>query len=265
MLKSWSGWRTAGRLAGAGLLLLSVLGCEPEVKPGPPLPFGPPSFQRENNPRVALHFDGNRMVVCELFEDEAPNTVANFISLAEQGFYSGLTIHKVIENQLLESGCPKNDGSGGPGYTIPDEFAKQKHRHTFGTLAMAGKGTPNSGGSRFFINLNRSPEGNARFNQRAVVFGLVVEGVEHLEELGKTPTSGPPLFRPNIPPRLERVEVIFKREHEYTVKGKVPDPIAPPASVPDKKTSAPHREAPGTATPKTPESGKTPATVQPGT
>jgi peptidyl-prolyl cis-trans isomerase B (cyclophilin B) len=84
----------------------------------------------------------------ELFDGDAPNTVQNFVDLAEKGFYDGLTFHRVIPNFMIQGGCPKGDGTGGPGYKIKCEINKNKH--TAGTLSMAHAG-PNTGGSQFFI------------------------------------------------------------------------------------------------------------------
>jgi peptidyl-prolyl cis-trans isomerase B (cyclophilin B) len=84
----------------------------------------------------------------ELFDGDAPNTVQNFVDLAEKGFYDGLTFHRVIPNFMIQGGCPKGDGTGGPGYKIKCEINKNKH--TAGTLSMAHAGQ-NTGGSQFFI------------------------------------------------------------------------------------------------------------------
>lgn len=84
----------------------------------------------------------------KLFDVDAPNTVQNFVDLAEKGFYDGLTFHRVIPNFMIQGGCPRGDGTGGPGYKIPCEINKNKH--VAGTLSMAHAG-PNTGGSQFFI------------------------------------------------------------------------------------------------------------------
>ena len=90
-------------------------------------------------------------IVLELFEGDAPKTVANFVKLAEQGFYDGLTFHRVIDDFMIQGGCPKGDGTGGPGYTFDDEPSALKLKHSApGILSMANAG-PNTNGSQFFI------------------------------------------------------------------------------------------------------------------
>ncbi|MBT3783626.1 peptidylprolyl isomerase, partial [bacterium] len=86
----------------------------------------------------------------ELLKDSAPNTVANFASLAQQGFYKGITFHRVIKDFMVQAGCPDGLGSGGPGYCIADEFSEDYRHESGGLLSMANRG-PNTGGSQFFI------------------------------------------------------------------------------------------------------------------
>ncbi len=86
----------------------------------------------------------------KLYGDETPNTVANFATLANDGYYNGLNFHRVIKNFMAQGGCPHGTGTGGPGFAIPCETALNKHRHVKGTLSMAHAG-PNTGGSQFFI------------------------------------------------------------------------------------------------------------------
>ena len=88
----------------------------------------------------------------ELFEDKAPETTGNFIKLAESGFYNGIVFHRVIDNFMIQGGCPQGTGMGGPGYTIPDEFHPELKHDSPGILSMANAG-PNTGGSQFFITL----------------------------------------------------------------------------------------------------------------
>ncbi len=88
----------------------------------------------------------------ELFENEAPNTVANFITLVEKGFYNGLTFHRVLPGFMAQGGDPKGNGQGGPGYSIAEEFTKPNHRlHFRGSLAMARSASPDSAGSQFYL------------------------------------------------------------------------------------------------------------------
>jgi peptidyl-prolyl cis-trans isomerase B (cyclophilin B) len=110
-------------------------------------------------------------IVLELFEEDAPNTVANFISLINKGFYNGLTFHRVIPNFVIQGGCPFGDGTGGPGYTIKCEINPRKH--LTGTLSMAHAGR-DTGGSQFFITHSPQPH----LDGVHTVFGQVIEGMD---------------------------------------------------------------------------------------
>ncbi len=107
----------------------------------------------------------------ELFDNEAPETVANFVKLAQDGFYDGLTFHRVISDFMIQTGCPKGTGTGGPGYTFPDEASALKLKHDKpGTLSMANAG-PNTNGSQFFITHVPCPW----LDGKHAVFGRVVD------------------------------------------------------------------------------------------
>ena len=108
------------------------------------------------NPTALITMEDGRTMTAQLFPEKAPNTVNNFIALANQGFYDGLTFHRVIPGFMIQGGCPKGDGTGGPGYEIDGEFASNGFSqndlvHTTGVLSMARAMDPNSGGSQFFI------------------------------------------------------------------------------------------------------------------
>ena len=120
----------------------------------------------------------------ELFEDKAPITVKNFIDLAEQGFYDGLIFHRVIDGFMIQGGDPNGMGTGGPGYTIPDEFHKDLKHDSEGVLSMANAG-PNTGGSQFFITLAATPWLDGHHS----VFGKVVKGMDVVREIGKVDTD----------------------------------------------------------------------------
>jgi len=107
----------------------------------------------------------------ELFEEKAPITTKNFIDLVKKGFYNGLTFHRVIHGFMIQGGDPSGDGTGGPGYTIQDEFHPQL-KHLEGTVSMANAG-PDTGGSQFFICEEPQPHLNGRHS----VFGQVVQGM----------------------------------------------------------------------------------------
>ncbi|VVB52787.1 Cyclophilin type peptidyl-prolyl cis-trans isomerase/CLD [uncultured archaeon] len=115
----------------------------------------------------------------ELYETEAPITTKNFIDLAQKGFYNGLTFHRVIRGFMIQGGCPKGDGTGGPGYTIRDEF-HPKLKHTKGAVSMANAG-PNTGGSQFFITEAPQPHLDGKHS----VFGQVREGQNVVESIKK--------------------------------------------------------------------------------
>ena len=120
----------------------------------------------------------------ELFEDKAPLTVKNFIDLAEKGFYDGLIFHRVIDGFMIQGGDPNGMGTGGPGYTIPDEFHKDLKHDSEGVLSMANAG-PNTGGSQFFITLAATPWLDGHHS----VFGKVVKGMDVVREIGKVDTD----------------------------------------------------------------------------
>jgi len=116
----------------------------------------------------------------EFFEEDAPNTVKNFIDLANDGYYDGLTFHRVIPNFVIQGGCPKGDGTGGPGYQIDCELDGDNQYHDRGVLSMAHAGR-NTGGSQFFICHNR--DNTAHLDGNHTVFGKVVEGLEVIDQI----------------------------------------------------------------------------------
>ncbi len=120
----------------------------------------------------------------ELFEDKAPITVKNFTDLAEKGFYDGLIFHRVIDGFMIQGGDPDGRGTGGPGYTIPDEFHKDLKHDSEGILSMANAG-PNTGGSQFFITLAATPWLDGHHS----VFGKVVKGMDVVRAIGKSKTD----------------------------------------------------------------------------
>ncbi|MFU8767919.1 MAG: peptidylprolyl isomerase, partial [Candidatus Methanoperedens sp.] len=120
--------------------------------------------------RTAVLETAKGTIKFELKESEAPITTRNFITLAEKGFYNGLTFHRVIRKFMIQGGCPKGNGTGGPGYTIKDEFHPEL-KHTKGAVSMANAG-PNTGGSQFFITEEPQPHLDGHHS----VFGQVTEG-----------------------------------------------------------------------------------------
>jgi peptidyl-prolyl cis-trans isomerase A (cyclophilin A) len=151
----------------------------------PPLLFYADYSRPENPVNRTAQFDTNLGTFkVELFEDRAPKTTRNFIDLAEKGFYNGVIFHRVIKGFMIQGGDPKGTGTGGPGYTIPDEFHPELKHDGPGVLSMANAG-PNSGGSQFFITLAAT----SWLDGKHAVFGKVVEGMDVVEAIGATPTA----------------------------------------------------------------------------
>ena len=116
----------------------------------------------------------------KFFEKDAPNTVKNFVSLAEKGFYNGLTFHRVIPNFVIQGGCPNGIGNGGPGYAIDCELEGENQYHDRGVLSMAHAGR-NTGGSQFFICHTRAT--TSHLDRNHTVFGKVVDGLDVIEQI----------------------------------------------------------------------------------
>src|SRR6266699_1900980 len=122
-------------------------------------------------------------ITLELFDEDAPKTVANFRKLAAEGFYDGLTFHRVIKDFMIQGGCPEGTGTGGPGYTFEDE--PNQHRVVRGALAMANAG-PNTNGSQFFLVTTQEAPW---LDGKHTVFGQVVEGMDVVDKLEATETG----------------------------------------------------------------------------
>ncbi len=172
----------------------------PEMTTSAPLDLA----QKNQNKHAVIEFaiDGEPGGYCmiRLFPAEAPNTVENFITLAQQGFYNGLAFHRVIPNFMIQGGDPTGTGNGGPGYQIPAEF--NERRHVTGTVAMARSAEPDSAGSQFYICLAPAQH----LNRNYTVFGQVCEGMEHVLELGQVETGEED--RPQRALSMTRVEII---------------------------------------------------------
>jgi len=124
---------------------------------------------------IALEKGGE--IRLEFFPEDAPKTVENFVTLTKKGFYNGLNFHRVVPDFVVQGGCPKGNGTGGPGYTIKAEFNKQKHVR--GTLAMARSQHPDSAGSQFYICYGNTPHLDGQYT----VFGKVVSGMELVDRI----------------------------------------------------------------------------------
>ena len=171
--------------------------------------------EADDLPRVKLTTTKGEIVL-ELFENEAPQTVANFISLVDKKFYDGLTFHRVLPGFMAQGGDPTGTGGGGPGYNIYCECKKENFRRHFrGNISMAHAGL-DTGGSQFFLMFGPK----SRLDGKHTVFGRIIEGMDVLEEIQRRdPDAEPPLPKPDS---IIEAEVIRKRDHEY-VPTKVED------------------------------------------
>ncbi len=136
----------------------------------------------------------------ELFAKEAPDTVANFIKLAEKGFYDGVIFHRVIPGFMIQGGDPTGTGRGGPGYTILDEFHPKLRHSKAGVLSMANAG-PDTGGSQFFITLAATPQ----LDDRHAIFGQVIEGQDVVKMIGDQARDRND--RPKDPAKMVKVRI----------------------------------------------------------
>lgn len=141
------------------------------------------------NPIVTIKLNGNKLIKVELYPNVAPNTVNNFISLVERGYYNGICFHRVINGFMIQGGCPNGTGTGGPGYSIKGEFTsngfKNDLKHTRGVISMARTMMPNSAGSQFFIMHENSPHLDGQYAS----FGKVIEGIEVVDEIANVKTD----------------------------------------------------------------------------
>jgi peptidyl-prolyl cis-trans isomerase B (cyclophilin B) len=152
-------------------------------------------------PRAIISTDLGDMTV-ELWDDVAPHHVANFLKLATSGFYNDLIFHRIIPGFVIQGGCPKGDGTGGPGWKVKAEFNDREHQP--GTLSMARSSDPNSAGSQFFICLTR--EKCRHLDSQYTAFGQVVDGMDVVKKLGAVNTGAGD--RPLKPPKLLNVKPV---------------------------------------------------------
>lgn len=183
--------------------LLITLGCAAQTPPPAPAPKATapaPVHTADKNSRVIFETSMGAFKA-EIYEDKAPLTAKNFLTLCEKGFYNGLTFHRVIDGFMIQGGDPKGNGTGGPGYIIPDEFSKDLRHSAEGILSMANAG-PNTGGSQFFITLVPTP----RLDDKHAVFGHVVEGMDIVRAIGKVKTG--PNDRPVMPVTVTKITIV---------------------------------------------------------
>jgi cyclophilin family peptidyl-prolyl cis-trans isomerase len=151
-------------------------------------------------PTVAQIGTSMGTMLVQLHEADVPNTVANFIYLASRGFYDGLAFHRVIKDFMIQGGCPKGNGTGGPGWQIADEFAKGLKHDAEGVLSMANAG-PNTNGSQFFITLVPTPW----LDGKHTVFGKVLGGIEVVRNIGSVKVGAND--RPLAPVTIKAIKV----------------------------------------------------------
>jgi len=159
-----------------------------------------------SNPIVTIEMENGGVIKAELYPEIAPNTVANFVSLVQSGFYNGLIFHRVIPGFMIQGGDPKGTGMGGPGYTIKGEFARNGFRqnnlkHSRGVLSMARSMMPNSAGSQFFIMHADAPHLDGDY----AAFGKVTAGMETVDAIASVHTSSQD--RPIVEQKIKQVSV----------------------------------------------------------
>lgn len=141
------------------------------------------------NPVVTFTMENGKTFKAELYPEIAPNTVNNFLSLVNKGFYNGLTFHRVIYGFMIQGGCPKGTGTGGPGYSIKGEFStngfKNDLKHTEGVLSMARSMMADSAGSQFFIMHKKAPHLDGQY----AAFGKITEGMDVVNEIAECDTD----------------------------------------------------------------------------
>lgn len=159
----------------------------------------------EKNPIVTFMMENGDIIKAELYPDIAPNTVNNFISLVNKGFYDGLIFHRVIKNFMIQGGDPEGTGMGGPGYAIKGEFNlngfENNLKHERGVLSMARSFMPDSAGSQFFIMHKDSPHLDGEY----AGFGKVIEGIEIIDKIAETKTNR--ADKPKKDQKIEKVTV----------------------------------------------------------
>lgn len=170
------------------LLILTLGGCK--VK-----------YSYENYPIVTMTLENGGQIVLELYPDKAPNTAANFIALAQSGFYDGLTFHRSVPGFVVQGGDPQGDGTGGPGYSIEGEFLANGYKyntlsHSRGVISMARANDYNSAGSQFFIVLDDGKK--SQLDGKYASFGRVIEGMQYVDEIAGGAVDGDRLKEPVV-------------------------------------------------------------------
>ena len=169
------------------------------------------------NPIVTIEMENGGIIKAELYPEVAPNTVNNFISLINKGFYNGVIFHRVIPGFMIQGGDPKGQGIGGPGYSIRGEFTANRFennlKHDRGVLSMARTMNPNSAGSQFFIMVEKAPHLDGQYAS----FGKVIEGMDVADAIVNTRTDR--MDKPLADQRMKTVTVeTFGVEYAEPIK-----------------------------------------------
>ena len=173
------------------------------------------------NPIMTITMADGGKIVCELYPEKAPQSVRNMISLANKGFYDGLIFHRVISGFMIQGGCPKGTGTGGPGYCIKGEFklnrVNNNLKHTRGVLSMARSSAPNSAGSQFFLMHADAPHLDGQY----AAFGKLTSGLEVVDQIASVETD-----RSDRPKTEQKIASITVDTHgvDYPLPTKYPDP-----------------------------------------
>ena len=173
----------------------------------------------EKNPIVTMTLGNGKKVEIELYPEIAPNTVDNFVTLVQSGFYDGLTFHRIIPGFMIQGGDPDGNGTGGPGYGIPGEFASNAFAnalsHEPGVISMARSGHPDSAGSQFFIMVEESPHLDGEY----AGFGKVITGMENVMKVVETPTDAGDMPTPGNEQIIKKMTVeTFGEEYAEPTK-----------------------------------------------
>ena len=176
-----------------------------------------------DNPIVTMNIKDYGTIKIELYPKYAPNTVANFVNLVEEGFYNGNTFHRLVPGFVLQGGDPEGNGTGDPGYSIKGEFrengyAKNTLKHTTGIISMARSASPDSAGSQFFIVLADSQMVSASLDNKYAAFGKVIQGmdvIKNIEDNAKVEDSQTGKLKENITIESATVDT-FGKEYKVT-------------------------------------------------
>ena len=155
---------------------------------------------------VVIEMENGDVMKGELYPEIAPETVANFEKLVNEGFYNGLTFHRVIPGFMIQGGCPLGNGTGGPGYGIKGEFAangfENNLKHDRGVLSMARAMDPNSAGSQFFIMVEKAPHLDGSY----AAFGRIIEGMEAADTIVNQKRNM--MDKPNVPQVMKTIKIV---------------------------------------------------------